>query len=231
MGANQSNCKPSSLSYGGHGGGNSSPVPSIMELLKPDCLKSGNKKRKRQLAPENKKNIYNKEKLVSVRDRIQSVPYNNYTKNTGIVGAAGSGTRMTTLEEWLLASPGHVKADRNYNISGGELYVFRPSSKRIHPAASSSSKLPPLSKAKDSFCLERLVKNDDKKSDEANLIVNDISASMSCRSINTQLSEKKTRKLKKKVSFRLPEEADIFVFYPSEETITTDDNDNDEDFD
>ncbi|CAN6690214.1 unnamed protein product [Malus baccata var. baccata] len=214
MGANQSNCKPSSLSYGGHGGGNSSPVPSIMELLKPDCLKSGNKKRKRQLAPENKKNIYN-----------------NYTKNTGIVGAAGSGTRMTTLEEWLLASPGHVKADRNYNISGGELYVFRPSSKRIHPAASSSSKLPPLSKAKDSFCLERLVKNDDKKSDEANLIVNDISASMSCRSINTQLSEKKTRKLKKKVSFRLPEEADIFVFYPSEETITTDDNDNDEDFD
>ncbi|KAM1108685.1 hypothetical protein ACFX2B_005249 [Malus domestica] len=214
MGANQSNCKPSSLSYGGHGGGNSSPVPSIMELLKPDCLKSENKKRKRQLAPEKKKNNYN-----------------NYTKNTGIVGAAGSGTRMTTLEEWLLASPGHVKADRNYNISGGELYVFRPSSKRIHPAASSSSKLPPLSKAKDSFCLERLVKNDDKKSDEANLIVNDISASMSCRSINTQLSENKTRKLKKKVSFRLPEEADIFIFYPSEETITTDDNDNDKDFD
>ncbi|TQD86692.1 hypothetical protein C1H46_027715 [Malus baccata] len=213
MGANQSNCKPSSLSYGGHGGGNSSSVPSIMELLKPDCLKSENKKRKRQLAPE-KKNIYN-----------------NYTKNTGIVGAAGSGTRMTTLEEWLLASPGHVNADRNYNISGGELYVFRPSSKRIHPAASSSSKLPPLSKAKDSFCLERLVKNDDNKSDEANLIFNDISASMSCRSINTQLSENKTRKLKKKVSFRLPEEADIFIFYPSEDNITTDDNDNDEDFD
>ncbi|KAM1154790.1 hypothetical protein ACFX13_037901 [Malus domestica] len=209
MGAKQSNFKSSSSSSGGHGGGNSSPMPWIMEFLKPDCLKSENKKRKRQLAPETKKNIYK-----------------NYTKNTGIVGAAGNGTRMITLGEWLLASPGHVKADHNYNINGGELHAFRASSKRIHPAASSSSsKLLPLSKAKDSFCLERPVKNEDQKSDGANLVIADISTSMSCRSINTQLNESKTHKLKKKVSFRLPEEADIIIFYPS------DDSDNDEDID
>ncbi|KAH0969977.1 hypothetical protein GBA52_022133 [Prunus armeniaca] len=204
MGANLSTFKRSSsssaatqrLQQAGGGDGNSSPAgPSCMELLKPECLKvkAEKKKRKRPLTPERKK------------------IHNNNNNNTGGGGASASGTRLTTLEECLLASPGHhgMKNPDNYNITGGELYVFRPHSRRVHPASSSSSKLPadhvptaeaPLdSKAKDSICMERSVKNDQ---------IND--------------------KLKKKVSFRLPEEADIIIFYPSEEIMAVTDSDNDD---
>ncbi|ONI09824.1 hypothetical protein PRUPE_4G011600 [Prunus persica] len=216
MGANLSTFKRSSSSsaatqrpqQAGGGDGNSSPAgPSCMELLKPECLKvkAEKKKRKRPLTPE--------------RNKIQNNNNNNYNNNNnntgGGGGASGSGTRLTTLEEWLLASPGHrgMKKPDNYNITGGELYVFRPHSRRVHPASSSSSKLPadhvptaaaPLdSKARDSICLERFVKNDQ---------IND--------------------KMKKKVSFRLPEEADIIIFYPSEEIMAVTDSDSDdEDYD
>ncbi|PQQ21167.1 hypothetical protein Pyn_04490 [Prunus yedoensis var. nudiflora] len=207
MGANLSTFKRSSsssaasqrLQQAGGGDGNSSPAgPSCMELLKPECLKvkAEKKTRKRPLTPERKK-------------------IHNNNNNTGGGGASGSGTKLTTLEEWLLASPGHhgMKKPDNYNITGGELNVFRPHSRRVHPASSSSSKLPadhvptaaaPLdSKATDSICLERFVKNDQ---------IND--------------------KLKKKVSFRLPEEADIIIFYPSEEIMAVTDSDSDdEDYD
>ncbi|BFG27384.1 hypothetical protein CerSpe_136580 [Prunus speciosa] len=207
MGANLSTFKRSSsssaatqrLQQAGGGDGNSSPAgPSCMELLKPECLKvkAEKKKSKRPLTPERKK-------------------IHNNNNNTEGGGASGSGTKLTTLEDWLLASPGHhgMKKPDNYNITGGELYVFRPHSRRVHPASSSSSKLPadhvptaaaPLdSKARDSICLERFVKNDQ---------IND--------------------KLKKKVSFRLPEEADIIIFYPSEEIMAVTDSDgDDEDYD
>lgn len=96
--------------------------------------------------------------------------------------------RKLTLEERLLASPsrGH-HAD---GLNGGELYVFKHFSRRVHPSSSSSREAIP--------------------STPAGAAVDLSSSSSFIRS--------PSGKPKKKVSFRLPEEAEIVIFYSPEQT-------------
>lgn len=101
-----------------------------------------------------------------------------------------------TLEEWLVASP-----DGTDCFSEGELYVFRHGSKRAHPSLTRVHTA--LSyKATDSFSLERRTHIDK----EAEVKKSEVSS----------ISRTQSGKLKKKVRFRLPEEADIIIFYSPE---------------
>lgn len=175
----------------------SSTGASLMELLKPACLRSEKGVRKRPLTPEKKKttNVYS-------------------TSSTKKENISGEGS-FTSLGDWLTSSPGS-KPD---SMNGGELYVLRShySSRRVHPSSSSSSKRPHSihddealsSKARDSFPINRsTVKNeDDNIYPDANL--DNMSSSLR--------RNQSGNKSKKRVSFRLPEEADIVIFYPSEE--------------
>lgn len=94
-----------------------------------------------------------------------------------------------TLEDWLLASPGPARMKPDC-LNGGELYVFKHFSTKVHL---SSSRAPQavLFTPTDSFFVDLS------------------SGDASCSSF----SRSQSGKLKKKVSFRLPEEADIVVFY------------------
>lgn len=100
-----------------------------------------------------------------------------------------------TLEDWLIASPGLQKI--NGTTSEGEYHVFKHhSSKRVFPSCvgenengSSSS-----SKPRGSFSKERPLKGEESE---------------------VSLSMTQSGKSKKRVRFRLPEEADIFIFHSS----------------
>jgi len=169
-----------------------------MELLKPGCLRSERRVRKRPLTtPEKKKP-------------------NSNTTSSSVKETISGEISFTSLGEWLTSSPGS-KPD---SMKGGELYVLRShySSRRVHPSTSSSSSSSNrphtpdnaalVSKARDSFSLNRSVKNEvDNNIPEANL--DKMSSSLS--------RNQSGNKSKKRVSFRLPEEADIVIFYPSEE--------------
>ncbi|KAJ7967774.1 Phospholipase C [Quillaja saponaria] len=106
--------------------------------------------------------------------------------------------KKISLEEWLSASPGK-KPDR---FRGGELHVFKHSSKtrRVHPSSRKvhtfTSNL--ICEARDSITLDRPQNHDGEKG-KKNLESSCIRRSQSGKS--------------KKVSFRLPEEADIITFY------------------
>ncbi|XVF87827.1 hypothetical protein PTKIN_Ptkin18bG0152000 [Pterospermum kingtungense] len=91
--------------------------------------------------------------------------------------------KKLTLEDWLLASPGHADC-----LDGGELYVFKHFSRRVHP--SSSREPDEAIIPSDSFSLD--------------LSLGDASCSSFSRS--------RSGKPKKKVSFRLPEETEIVIF-------------------
>ncbi|KAB2044406.1 hypothetical protein ES319_D01G087500v1 [Gossypium barbadense] len=103
-----------------------------------------------------------------------------------------------TLEDWLIASPGLQKI--NGTTSGGEYHVFKHySSKRVFPSCvgeneNGSSSSSSSSKARGSFSKERLLKGEE----------SEVSFSMT-----------RSGKSKKRVSFRLPEEDDIFIFHSS----------------
>ncbi|XVE80450.1 hypothetical protein DITRI_Ditri14bG0140600 [Diplodiscus trichospermus] len=105
-----------------------------------------------------------------------------------------------TLEDWLINSPGILQ--KNHGVLGDEYHVFKHSSKRVFPSvvgemANSSSK------PKESFSKEKLLlKHDEDVESEA---------------MEVCLSRSQSRKSKKRVSFRLPEEADIFIFHASSE--------------
>lgn len=199
MGANLSTFKRSSSTRSGTCN-SSSTGASLIELLRPGCLKSEKNNGKKPLTPEKKK----KNNVIST------------SSTTSIANITAGESSFTTLGEWLLSSPGS-KPD---NMSGGELCVLRShySSRRVHPSSSSSSSKRPHtydhaalgSKASDSFSIQRLVINGEDETADANL--DNMTSSLS----RTQ-SENKS---KKKVSFRLPEEADIIMFYPSEEMFT-----------
>ena len=101
-----------------------------------------------------------------------------------------------TLEDWLIASPG--KLQKNNGISGGEYHVFKHSFKRVFPSfvgemANSSSK------PREIFSKEKLLKSEDVEREE----------------IEVSLSRSQSGQSKKRVSFRQPEEADIFIFHSS----------------
>ena len=117
--------------------------------------------------------------------------------------------RKLTLEEWIMNSPGSHARKPDFH-SGDELYVFRHSSKRVHPSAySSSSRSSPFdrrtslaSKAKDSFCLEPVVMKSAGREGHGAPSTNSMSRSVS-------------GKLTKRVRFR--EEPDIVIFYSTDE--------------
>ena len=103
-----------------------------------------------------------------------------------------------TLEEWLMSSP-----DRPDYCSESELYVFRPCSKRVHPSLPRARGRTALSsKAIDSFCLERRVRVEEKAEVKSEV---------------SSIPGTKSGKLKKKVRFRLPEEANIIIFCSPEQ--------------
>ncbi|KAL2483727.1 uncharacterized protein Fot_45171 [Forsythia ovata] len=94
--------------------------------------------------------------------------------------------KVVTLEDWILSSPGFSTSS-----SGGNLHESKQSSNRIHPSVDGEyEKIVPNSRA--SFSVE--IDKDEKGQSE-----------------NTSLRRNKSRKLKKKVSFRNPEVADIFL--------------------
>ncbi|GMJ10373.1 hypothetical protein HRI_004706500 [Hibiscus trionum] len=104
-----------------------------------------------------------------------------------------------TLEDWLIASPGLQKM--NGTSSCGEYHVFKyHSSKRVYPSFveenTNSSSSSSSSKARRSL-----------KAGEEVDGTEDI--------IEVSLSMNRSGKSKKRVSFRLPEEADIFIFHSS----------------
>lgn len=169
----------------------SSTGASLIELLRPGCLKSEKNNGKRPLTPEKKNN--------------NNVISTSSTTSTANITAGESS--FTTLGECLLSSPGS-KPD---SMSGGELCVLRShySSRRVHPS-SSSSKRPHTYDHAALGSKARLVRSGEDETADANL--DNMTSSLS----KTQ-SENKS---KKKVSFRLPEEADIIIFHPSEETFT-----------
>ncbi|OMO64771.1 hypothetical protein COLO4_31874 [Corchorus olitorius] len=133
----------------------SSHRSSIIEAIKPECLKKKKLKKKKQL-PEEKRT----------------------TK-----------ARMLTLEDWLLASPGPAGLQQD-SFNGGELHVFKQISRKVHPSSVNEAALPLFTPA-ESFSMD--------------FSSGDVSGSSFIRS--------QSGKLRKKVSFRLPEESDIVIFY------------------
>ncbi|KAK9935917.1 hypothetical protein M0R45_012790 [Rubus argutus] len=171
----------------------SSTGASLIELLRPGCLKSEKNNGKRPLTPEKKKKNNN---------------VINTSSTTSVANITAGESSFTTLGECLLSSPGS-KPD---SMSGGELCVLRSqySSRRVHPS-SSSSKRPHTYDHAALGSKARLVRNGEDETADANL------DNMTSSSLSRTQSENKS---KKKVSFRLPEEADIIMFYPSEEMFT-----------
>ncbi|OMO83617.1 hypothetical protein CCACVL1_11322 [Corchorus capsularis] len=110
--------------------------------------------------------------------------------------------KEVTLEEWLIASPGLQKHN---NSGSGEYHVFKHSSKRVFPSFigenhGNSSKINSCSNPRGSFSKESLLKFEDNVEREE---------------VEISISRSQSGKSKKKVSFRLPEEADIFIFHSS----------------
>ncbi|KAF5742127.1 hypothetical protein HS088_TW09G00169 [Tripterygium wilfordii] len=148
---------------------------SIIELVKPECLKT-------------KKKIIKKEK--------------NLQNNNPQERSKAIGKRKLTLEDMLLASPGS-KFKPNHINGSGELYVFKHFSKRVHPSSSSSSSAAASSKA-----IAKVKIGDEILAYKEDMVT----TTSTCTSMDVQ-----SGKLKKKVSFKLPEEADIFTYYYSSE--------------
>lgn len=166
---------------------------TFMEMIKPECLKTKKMKKKKK-----KKRVH--DEMDPDEKKITEV-------------------RKLTLEEWLLASPAPASmksADHQQcfgtSSSGGELYVFKQFSNKVHPSSSSSSattkevvattssisKKPPRDEVDQSFSMD----------DGASA---NFSSSM-CRS-------NQSGRLKKRVSFKLPDEADIIVFHSPEDKL------------
>lgn len=108
--------------------------------------------------------------------------------------------RTLTLEDWLLASPGPKGLNPDY-LNGGELHVFKHLSRRVHHHHHHHHRSGPFTTGDNNLCLEQ-------GSGE------DVSGSSFRRSHNG--------KLKKKVSFKLPEEGDIVLFYSAAESFESD---------
>ncbi|XWS19333.1 hypothetical protein CRYUN_Cryun31cG0006200 [Craigia yunnanensis] len=106
--------------------------------------------------------------------------------------------RKLTLEDWLLASPGPAGLQPDC-LNGGELYVFKHFSRRVHPS-SSREREAVLPTPRNSFSVDLS------------------SRDASCSSF----SRSQSGNLKKKVSFRLPQETDIVIFYSPGETFGSD---------
>ncbi|KAM7271302.1 hypothetical protein ACFE04_030516 [Oxalis oulophora] len=139
---------------------------------RPDCLKPNNKR--------------NNKSGTKMKRKSQQKNGKNVTKGKN---------REVTLEDWLKASPG------SEYLNGGELYVLKQSSKRIHPSTSASEiRHSKISTPGNSFR----------------------SSSDGCSmEFGSSFRRSQSGKSQKKVSFKLPEKDDIILFYSSEETPET----------
>lgn len=125
--------------------------------------------------------------------------------------------KLTTLEDYLLSSPGS-KPDQFNITNGGQLYVFKNySHNKVHPSSSSTAHhnnmaLSLASKTRQSFSLD--IDEHEAGPTESDIlgVSNNSSSMMSTNNIQSG-------KLKKKVSFKLPEEADFLIIYSPEETL------------
>lgn len=119
--------------------------------------------------------------------------------------------KKQTLEEWLLASPS-LNPDC---INGGELFVSKHFFKRIHPSSSSMEECEAISSKarKRSFSLERLV-----------MLDREADRSFSSMDISSIRKDPRS-KSKKMVSFKLPDESDIIIFYSPKELSMENDQD------
>ncbi|KAF5727934.1 hypothetical protein HS088_TW21G00074 [Tripterygium wilfordii] len=107
--------------------------------------------------------------------------------------------KLVTLQDWILDSP----SLDNDCTSFGEHQVLKQFSFKVYPSLVQEN---PnfLYNPRESFSQERLLKDFEVDREELE----------EC-SLNRSQSEKS----KKKVSFRLPEESDIFIFYPDDEEL------------
>ncbi|KAH8486026.1 hypothetical protein H0E87_027472 [Populus deltoides] len=114
----------------------------------------------------------------------------------------GTTVSKLTLQDWLLTSPS-LKAEQ---LRGGELCVLKHgSSKRVHPSIST--------KARVSFSTGRLLGLDQ---------VDDKEHYVSASSVVSSISRTQSGKSQKRVSFKLPEEADIIIFYSPQNSLESD---------
>lgn len=98
--------------------------------------------------------------------------------------------KVVTLEDWILSSPGF-----NNSTGGGDLHVSKQSSNRIHLSFDEEHE-DFVTNSRTSFPVVTPI---------------EIEKSEKGQSENTSLCRNESRKLKKKVSFRNPEVADIFL--------------------
>ncbi|KAL9669031.1 hypothetical protein QQ045_006572 [Rhodiola kirilowii] len=99
--------------------------------------------------------------------------------------------RKLTLEEWLIASPARSKKD-NMTVGSGELYVFRNFTRRVFPAS-------PMLRHAESTDLDSGIGGK-----------SPMDIDISCENGNHIPA---IGKAKKRVSFKLPQEADIIIIY------------------
>ncbi|XVF33937.1 hypothetical protein REPUB_Repub18cG0014100 [Reevesia pubescens] len=109
-------------------------------------------------------------------------------------------SKELTQEDWLIAAPGNgILQKNNGTSSDGEYHVFKHSSKRVFPSFNVGEMANNSSKPRESFSKEKLLKFEEVERED----------------MEVSLSRSKSWKSKKRVSFRLPEEADIFIFHSS----------------
>lgn len=131
-----------------------------------------------------------------VQEKQELQPYKNNCK-------------VLTLEDWFISSPGFNRTDYHTNISGGEMPAHKQSSKKIHPSFDGDLKQEFFPKSGENISVEISMRTgDESKNGHA----------------ESQSARTKSGKMKKKVSFRSPEVADIFVMDHSPEIYMRPDN-------
>ncbi|KAF3451805.1 hypothetical protein FNV43_RR07901 [Rhamnella rubrinervis] len=110
--------------------------------------------------------------------------------------------RRSTLEDWILSSPGLDIPDCNISSAGTELNVSRHYFCRKAHLSSTRPQMTLASKARGSFTLKKLVAKAEHEGEESDKGISSMRRNRSCKS--------------KKVSFRLPEEADFIIIHSPE---------------
>ncbi|KAL3519387.1 hypothetical protein ACH5RR_017536 [Cinchona calisaya] len=115
----------------------------------------------------------------------------------------------STLEDCLLASP---NLNAHPRIVGGEIQIFKHLPKRVYPSSSSPDTNQEFFTPRRSFSGADRLGRIDEDYEEYGDLVHELSSVSS-------VSRSGSGKVKKKVSFKVPEEADIYIYYtPKDES-------------
>ncbi|KAJ4828666.1 hypothetical protein Tsubulata_019542 [Turnera subulata] len=111
-------------------------------------------------------------------------------------------SKLSTLEDWILDSPSYQKQE--YCKRRNDLYAIKnSSSKRVHPSSTTGTG--------ELFSLEQLV------------MLDHLAEKQYHTTSSTSSSISRSQKQQKRVRFKLPEEADILLFYsPKDSSLETD---------